>query len=249
VLGHLNFRRLEECETLLRWLDAGRGERVLDIGCGDGHYDGHIARSGADVVGIDVGEAAVVEAARHHTPPCTFLRVPAEELALPDGSFDKVVSFCVMEHLADDRRVMAHAHRLLAEGGSFVFSADSLSNPGLSDRERARHRDKYAVNTFYTIDLLGEKLDAAGFEIEEWKYLLNTPLALSLVRFSWALDDLRGALIPLKTIGYVMLLAAYGASRVRPGWLSGPARHGLTLLVRARKAPRPGARHLPECRS
>ena len=163
------------------------------------------------------------------------MRVAAEELALPDQSFDKVVSFCVMEHLADDRRAMEHAHRLLVEGGWFVFSADSLSNPGLSDRERARHRDRYAVNTFYTIELVCEKLDAEGFEVEEWKYILNTPLALRLVRFSWALDELRGPLGALKLIGYGLLVAAYGVSRLRPRWLSGPAQYGLTLLVRARK--------------
>jgi SAM-dependent methyltransferase len=238
VLGHLNFRRLEECDTLLRWLDAARGERILDIGCGNGYFDGHIARSGAVVVGIDIGDAAVAEARRRHSPPCTFQRVAAEDLALPDDSFDKVVSFCVMEHLADDRRVMAHVHRLLGEGGAFVLSADSLSNPGLSDRERARHMDKYAVNTFYTFDTVREKLDAAGFEIAEWKYLLNTPPALALVRFSWALDELRGPLSPFRTMGYGILLALYGLSRLRPGWLSGPARHGLTLLVRARKVRR-----------
>lgn len=235
MLGHLNFRRLEECGTLLRWLDAGPGDRVLDIGCGDGHYDRRIARSGAEVVGIDVRDAALAEARRRHSPPCTFMRMAAEELAFPDHSFDKVVSFCVMEHLADDRRVMEHAHRLLVDGGWFVFSADSLSNPGLTDEERARHRDRYAVNTFYTIELVCEKLNAEGFEVEAWKYLLNTPLALRLVRFSWALDGLRGPLGAFRVIGYGLLVAAYGMSRLRPGWLSGPAQHGLTLLVRARK--------------
>jgi SAM-dependent methyltransferase len=235
VFGHLNFRRLEECGTLLTWLDAGPGDRLLDIGCGDGHYDGRIARSGARVVGIDVGGAALAEARRRHSPPCTFVRVAAEDLALPDRSFDKIVSFCVMEHLADDTRVMAHARRLLVDGGWFIFSADSLSNPGLTDRERRRHRERYAVNTYYTIEVVRDKLDAAGFEIEEWRYILNTPLALRLVRFSWALDDLRGPLRPLGTIGYGLLLAAYGASRLWPGWLSGPSPYGLTILVRARK--------------
>ncbi len=47
-----NFRRLEERRTLLRWLDAQPGERVLDVGYG--YNDRAIAAAGARVVGIDV---------------------------------------------------------------------------------------------------------------------------------------------------------------------------------------------------
>jgi protein-L-isoaspartate O-methyltransferase len=49
--SHWNIRRKEECRTLIRWLDPRPGERILDIGCGDGYYDALIAKSGAHVLG------------------------------------------------------------------------------------------------------------------------------------------------------------------------------------------------------
>jgi 2-polyprenyl-3-methyl-5-hydroxy-6-metoxy-1,4-benzoquinol methylase len=53
-LTHRDFRRLEERHTVIEWLDPGPGQRILDIGCGDGFHDRHIASRGAKVVGIDI---------------------------------------------------------------------------------------------------------------------------------------------------------------------------------------------------
>ena len=68
TLNHLNFRRIEECSTLIRWLDPKPGERILDIGCGDGYYDNIIAKSGAKVTGIDVHERRLSRARRLWPP-------------------------------------------------------------------------------------------------------------------------------------------------------------------------------------
>ncbi|HEV8683294.1 MAG TPA: SAM-dependent methyltransferase, partial [Actinomycetota bacterium] len=47
LLNRLNLRRIEECATLIRWLEAAPGERILDVGCGDGSNAAAIARVGA----------------------------------------------------------------------------------------------------------------------------------------------------------------------------------------------------------
>ena len=49
-------------EPVVDWLDPKPGERVLDIGCGDGALTASIVARGADVVGID-SSVALVEAA------------------------------------------------------------------------------------------------------------------------------------------------------------------------------------------
>jgi hypothetical protein len=92
------------------------------------------------------------------------------------------------------------------------------------------------VNTFYTTDIVRDKLSRAGFDIEETRYVLSSPYALKLVRLSWKLDDLPPVLVPLRTLGYLVLGAAWKASTVLRGGKAGkPAAKGLTLLVRARK--------------
>ena len=234
--SRLNFRRAHECDVVLGWLAAREGERVLDIGCGDGYYDWRISRSGAHVTGIDLHAERLAYARRRYADERTeFLDLDAVGADFPPGAFDKAVSLCVMEHLADDERVMRNVARALKPGGRFAFSADSLSNPGITPAERERHRSRYAVNTFYGRETVREKLARAGFEVERSGFVLATPGALRLVRLSWKLDDLPPALLPLRTLGYLVLGLAHRVARaVRPRRPEDAAA-GLTLVVEAVK--------------
>lgn len=221
---------------MLHWLDPKPGEHVLDVGCGDGFYDHAIARSGARVVGIDVNDKRMAVARRRNAMDGTEFRfMDAEQMDLADESFDKVVSFCVIEHFQRDQRVLEHVHRVLKPGGTLFISADSLSNPEITEAERAAHRRRYAVNTFYTVDVLLQKLEAAGFGLEETKYILTTPVTLALVRLSWRLDDLPESLLPLKGLVYLALLTMGTAASTLSERIAGRKDSGLTLLARARK--------------
>lgn len=236
-LARLNFRRAGECAAVLRWLEAGAGERVLDIGSGDGYYDWRVSRSGARVTGIDLHEKRLAFARRHYADERTeFLTMDAERADFPPGSFDKAMSLCVMEHLGDDEKVLRNVARALVPGGRFVFSADSLSNPGLGPHERERHRARYAVRTFYTPEVVRAKLDRAGFEVEATGFVMDTAFDLAFVRMSWALDRLPGLLVPARVIGYLLLGAAWSAvTAARGRTLPSDAPGGLTIVVRARK--------------
>jgi SAM-dependent methyltransferase len=235
--SRLNFRRAEECDAVLRWLDAQAGERVLDVGSGDGYYDWRISRTGARVTGIDLHEKRLAFARKHYGCDLTeFLSMDAERADFPPGSFDKAMSLCVMEHLVDDEGVMRNVCRALKPGGRFAFSADSLSSPGIRAEERERHRTRYAVKTFYSPEIVSDKLARAGFEIEETRYVMDRPIDLRLVRLSWRLDDLPPGLMPLRTLGYLALGAIWRASRAgRRRRSTSVSQGGLTLLVRARK--------------
>ncbi len=238
AFSRLNFRRMEECARVILWLDAGPGERILDIGCGDGAYDKMIAGTGASVQGIDIHEKRLAAARKYYQGARTDYRyMDASELDVPDASFDKVLSLCVMEHLEDDELVMRNVARALKPGGLFVFSADSLSAAGVTPEERARHRRKYAVNTFYTVGVVRDKLDRAGFDLVEGRYILSTAWDLRLVRLSWKLDDLPGILRFLRFPGYAVLGPARRAAAMLSGNGHGSAEGGLTLLVKARKRP------------
>lgn len=206
VLNRWNIRRIEECRTLIEWLAPKPGERVLDVGCGDGYNSAAIARRGAFVTGIDVNEQRLAIARRRHRGlSVEFHTMNAEMMSFADGSFDKAISFCAIEHFERDDLVLANVRRGLAPHGVLILSADSLTNPEIHDAERRIHSRRYAVNTFYTVELLGQKLDAAGFALDRWRYILTTPVTLALVRASWHLDDLPLPLLPVKTAGYLAL--------------------------------------------
>lgn len=234
--SRLNFRRKAECDLALRWLAAAAGERILDVGCGDGYYDWRMSRSGASVTGIDVHEERLAFARRRYGDERTeFLELDAESADFRESAFDKALSLCVLEHLGDDERVLRNVARAVKTGGRLVLSADSLTSPAITPVERERHRRRYAVNTFYTADNVAEKLSRAGFEIERTAYVLSSVWALRLVRISWRLDDLRPALVLLRPPGYLALGAAYAASSVFRRRAPESNSNGLTLIVQARK--------------
>jgi ubiquinone/menaquinone biosynthesis C-methylase UbiE len=236
---HLNLRRWAECTTLIEWLDPHASERILDIGCGDGWWDHRIARRGAHVVGVDVSERALALAEQKNKCALTeFHKVDAENLPFESSSFDKAVSMCVIEHFQDEDRVLSEVARVLKPGAPFILSADSLTNPGIRQDELSRHRTRYAVNTFYTIDLLRKKLDSAGFDLEHAHYILTTPTSLSIVRASWALDDLSekgGLKSAFSEVGYFVLNTLGRRVAELSEKLRGRKDNGLTILARARK--------------
>jgi 2-polyprenyl-3-methyl-5-hydroxy-6-metoxy-1,4-benzoquinol methylase len=98
------------------------GERVLDVGCGEGRFAAELARAGATVVGIDVAEEPLRRARELH-PELDVRLVDAEggwELA--DASFDVVWAGEVIEHVADTAAWLSEVRRVLRSGGRLLLS-------------------------------------------------------------------------------------------------------------------------------
>ena len=187
----LDFRRMDECSRVLEWVAAAPGERILDVGCGDGLYDRRMAGAGAIVDAIDGRADRLALAARWNPHPRVRLHhMGAEALGFPDGTFDKAVSICVLEHIPDDERAIREMCRVLRPGGRLVLSCDSLSNAGISNGLRARHAQRYAVRHFYTRESLTDLLERSGLRVLRTEYVLTTPLSLALARFTYGADDL-----------------------------------------------------------
>lgn len=98
------------------------GGRVLDVGCGPGHYCGHFAGAGAEAVGIDLDEE-MIGAARKRYPAARFETLDMTRLDRLEGPFD--LAFCignVASHVDEPtfRDVLTQIHRLLRPGGAWV---------------------------------------------------------------------------------------------------------------------------------
>jgi 2-polyprenyl-3-methyl-5-hydroxy-6-metoxy-1,4-benzoquinol methylase len=91
-----------------------QGERVLDVGCGNGALSYDIAaKTGAQVVGIDLSEANIAVARKCYAHPRVLYLVGDALEDLPGGSYDVVILSNVLEHLSGRpaflRRVKAAA--------------------------------------------------------------------------------------------------------------------------------------------
>ncbi len=99
------------------------GERVLDLGCGEGTFTRIAADRGAGaVIGVEVAQAAIDRARRAH-PELDFRLAPIDgSLPLPDASVDLVWCSEVIEHVADTAPWLSEVRRVLARGGRLLLT-------------------------------------------------------------------------------------------------------------------------------
>lgn len=119
-------RAAGEWHALRDMLPDFAGKRVLDIGCGFGWHCIYAAEQGAArVVGTDISER-MLAVARERTPGpnVEYRRVAMEDLDDPAASYDVVLSSLAFHYTPDFRAVCGNIHRMLADGGDFVFSAE-----------------------------------------------------------------------------------------------------------------------------
>ena len=101
---------------LLALLAPKPGERILDLGCGDGALTARIAAAGADVVGVDCCPDMVAAA---RARGLDVVLADAEALAF-DRAFDAVFCHAALHWMRDHEAVTAGVARALRPGGRYV---------------------------------------------------------------------------------------------------------------------------------
>lgn len=109
-------------------LEVAAGQRVLDIGCGQGRHSFEALLRGARVVPADLDDVALKEVAQWGAAMISEGQSPeraslscsrADVLRLPfeDNSFDRVIASEIMEHVVEDEAGLRELHRVLKPGG------------------------------------------------------------------------------------------------------------------------------------
>ena len=124
------FHRELIAPSQLRLLDLRRGERVLDIACGNGQFAREMAQRGADVVAFDLSET-FIERARQHTEAAGITNVDYRVIDATDEvqlrslgghSFDAAVCTMALMDIPTIEPLLTTLPLLLKPGGRFVFS-------------------------------------------------------------------------------------------------------------------------------
>ena len=110
--------------ALLAWASPAPGEQVLDVACGTGLVSFEAARAvgvSGHVLGIDLSDRMVGAAGRRAREKklsnCSFSRMDAETLALPDASFDIALCALGLMYMPDPERALREMRRVLRPGG------------------------------------------------------------------------------------------------------------------------------------
>ncbi|MFO0548082.1 MAG: class I SAM-dependent methyltransferase [Polyangiaceae bacterium] len=226
-------------------LSIGSCRRVLDVGCGYGHW-GRLwlpyLPVGASLVGLDFEQRSLVEAerrtrafvdARALTVDLSWVEGRVESLPFPDASFDLVTAQTVLIHVPDIGRAVAEMARVLAPGGLFLV-AEPNNLAGLA----ANLVDGAAFSVENYLQLLeleariqvgkaklGEGFNSAGEVLPH--YL--TPTLFSNVR-QWLCDRPYGLIPPYDTPGAREEIAGYRDFAAK-GWCGRPRDEALRYYL------------------
>jgi trans-aconitate methyltransferase len=164
--------------SLLEWLAPRGGERVLDLGCGDGTLTRQIAARGAAVVGVDASTDFVAAARKAGIDA----RLGDARSLTFDGEFDAVFSNAVLHWVRDADAPLAGIFRALRPGGRFVAEFGGhgcIAAIVLALTVALRRRGHAGESPWYfpTAEEYAAKLTAHGFEIDSIElYPRLTPL-------------------------------------------------------------------------
>jgi len=155
---------------VVEWLAPRAGERILDLGCGDGQLTLKIAETGARVEGVDASAEMVAGACGRGV---RAVQGNAEALPHRDGVFEAVFSNAALHWVRDQDAMMTEVHRVLRPEGRFVAEMGghgniaairvaliaALARHGLADREDG-------VNYYPTVEGYTRRLELHGFRVE-----------------------------------------------------------------------------------
>ncbi|MBA3807979.1 MAG: methyltransferase domain-containing protein [Solirubrobacterales bacterium] len=146
------------------------GERVLDVGCGEGVFAAELAAAGAQVIAIDVAEEPLRRARARHPELDLRLVDDAGPWPLPDAALDVVWAGEVIEHVPDTAAWLSEVRRVLRSGGSLLLSTPTngplaLLGAAVSRRAFAARFDPRSDHLrFYSPATLSGLIEDFGFE-------------------------------------------------------------------------------------
>lgn len=100
------------------------GDKVLDLGCGNGRFFEILKDKNTDYLGVDSSER-LIGIARAKYPQAKFQVADALSLPFPDDQFDKIYSIAVLHHIPSKElrlRFLEEAKRVLKPGGFFILT-------------------------------------------------------------------------------------------------------------------------------
>ncbi len=210
---------------------AGGPGRVLDVGCGRGFLLDAFRRRGWQVQGTELDDRSAAHARDVMGIPVHV--GPADGWPWPEGHFDAVVFWHVLEHLSEPHHAIERARRLLRPGGVLMVGVPNFASP---EARLARggwfHLDVPRHVVHLTPRWLSEAIGAAGLDVRRRSFLTPEYDAFSLVqsaenrlglRHNLLYDVLRGRSAKLLGGASRLEVASAVALAVPLGLLAAPA--------------------------
>ena len=169
-------------EDVLEWLQPGKNERILDVGCGTGTLTDNLRKNGVIVTGIDAS-AEMIERAKASYPDIEFLIKDATDFSF-DEPFDAAFSNATLHWINEQEKALQCIYNNLKTGGRFIFemggkhNIQNIHNAVKEAITKAGYKDKIpeASNYFPSVAEQCLLLEKVGFTVSNVAYFKPTEL-------------------------------------------------------------------------
>ncbi len=170
-----------------------RGKRLLDAGCGTGHFSRSAAERGAKVTSMDIGERLLEKVAEK----CETERIVGSVLQMPfeDNSFDLIISTEVIEHTPTPYAAVSELYRVLRPSGILALTVPNRFWKWSCILANAlKVRPYEGMENWVGYGRLRKELEEAGFSIITYKGFHALPFQAASLHPLLAFLDAKGNL-------------------------------------------------------
>lgn len=203
---------------------------VIDLGCGKGYWTLLLAEKCKYAVGVDPS-ADSIRFAREFVrgklkERVHFVPAMLEDSYLPADTYDRIFSFCVLEHIVDLQATLKSAFSLLKPGGEMHVSVDSLAN--IQDGSLLdKHKQEHAVFQYFTTASIRDNLEKVGFEVMQIYPIMTS---------DFAREQFEERILGNYKFGFWRRMQVYRKFQLED--LHSANENGMVLIVRARRPNR-----------
>jgi len=105
---------------------------LLELGCGTGYFTQEIAKTGANIVAIDISSELLKIAENNvQDKNVSFKEENAYNMTFEDNRFDYILGSSVLHHL-DIKKAISEIYRVLKDGGVIAFTEPNMMNPQIA---------------------------------------------------------------------------------------------------------------------
>jgi ubiquinone/menaquinone biosynthesis C-methylase UbiE len=107
------------------------GGKVMDAGCGPATMVKELLDAGYEVMGTDIAPHMIEECQKRFAgnPRASFAVAPADDLPIPDGSYDAVTAMGLLEYLNDEPKTLNEFYRILKPNGVAILTYPHYWSP------------------------------------------------------------------------------------------------------------------------
>ena len=139
------------------------GKKLLEIGCGTGHWSRFFSQCGFKLTGLDISEAMINTARQKNIPNASFYTGDGHSLPFQDNSFDVTAAITTLEFLGDAEIVLQEMIRCTVKEGRILLGIlNGLSVVNHQRQRQSSHENPYAAARLFSPGELKEFIKPYG---------------------------------------------------------------------------------------